>query len=88
MFVLTFLRSVLNVGSEMLVNPHDNDEFAIPFRFGSSTSPNSLTIEVVSHGDSGWEDDVCCGLFAAKLFWKTLQTTHSSYKSKTLITKS
>src|ERR1044072_5277278 len=53
------------------------------FRFGSSTSPNSLTIfEAVSHGDSGWEDDVCWGFLAAVLFWKTLQTTHSSYKSK------
>ena len=65
----------------MLVKPLD--EFAMLFKFGNSMSPNSFTIEFVSHGDprDGCEDGVCCGFFTA-LFWKTLQTTHSSWKKR------
>lgn len=65
----------------MLLNPLD--EFAMLFKFGNSMSPNSFTIEFVSHGDSrdGSVDGVCCGFFIA-LFWKTLQTTHSSWKQR------
>ena len=83
MFVLTLLlrSAFIKVSPEiLLVSPPE--EFAMLFRLGSSKSPNSLAIETVSHGDSGGDEFVCCGFFTCKLFWKTLQTTHSFYKSK------
>lgn len=71
----------------MLLNVVVLDELAalMVFKLGSSMSPNSLTIEFVSHGDSSdgaCEENVgCCGFFT-ELFWNTLQTTHSSCKIK------
>lgn len=56
------------------------EKFTILLKFDVSISPSPFT-KLASHGDStNWDKDggLDGNLFPVELFWKTLQTTHSS----------